>query len=231
MRAMPSRRDPPPADLAGGPPAPRSGRHVTAWPVPLVAAALLLLAILGYREIGFRAERARLASAVTAAQRALAARDAELAELREELHQREESLETLEAALVIAGRTLDVIQQHGLTFAVLRGGEGASPAEGHVLVGPPGGRAWLYAIGLPGIAADRVYALWWITEARGRVRAAVFHPDAYGVGRAEAPVPGDAGAIKAVAVTVEASAAAAEPAGPVVLRGRPQPRPGSGSPG
>jgi anti-sigma-K factor RskA len=198
----------------------RVARRRIGWHVPLAAAAALLLAILAYREIGFRAERARTAETLAAAQRALTARDAELATAREALHQSEEQVETLRAALAIASRSLDVVQQRGLTMVSLSRTENAPPAEAHILLSPPTGKALFYGFDMPGIPTDKVYELWWITEKQGPVRAAVFHPDAHGFGRVEAQLPADAGAIQAAAVTIEASPGVAKPAGPMVLLGK-----------
>ena len=203
------------------PPPARVARRRLGWHVPLAAAAALLLAIGGYREIGFRAERARIAETLAAAQRALTARDAELAAAREELHHSEEQMTTLRAALAIASRSLDVVQARGLTMVSLSQTEDAPPAEAHILLSPPTGKALFYGFDMPSIPTDKVYELWWITEKQGPVRAAVFHPDAHGFGRVEAQLPTDAGAIQAAAVTIEASPGAAKPAGPMVLLGKP----------
>jgi anti-sigma-K factor RskA len=201
------------------PAAARVARRRIGWRVPLAAAAALLLAILGYREIGFRAERARVGATLAAVQRALTAREAELDAAHADLHAREADVATLRAALTAADRALDVVQQRGLTLVALKETGDAPPAEAHVLLSPPSGRALFYAFGLPRIADDKVYELWWITEKEGPVRAAVFHPDAQGVGRVEAAMPPGAGAIQAAAVTIEAAPGVPKPAGPMVLLG------------
>lgn len=207
---------------AAAPPAARVARRRLGWQVPLAAAAALLLAVLGYREIGFRAERARVAATLAAAQQALTARDAELNAAREELHHREEEVATLRAALAFANQALDVVQQRGLTLVSLTQTEDAPPAEAHLLLSPPSGRALFYAFGLPAIPTDKVYELWWITENEGPVRAGVFHPDRHGFGRVEAQLPPAAGALQAAAVTVEAAPGSPKPQGPMVLLGKPR---------
>jgi anti-sigma-K factor RskA len=198
----------------------RVARRRIGWHVPLAAAAALLLAVVGYREVGFRAERARLTQTLAAAQGALTARDSELNAARTALDQREGDVASLKAALALANQSLDVVQQRGLTMVSLSQTEDAPPAEAHILLSPPTGRALFYAFDLPSIPTDKVYELWWITEKQGPVRAAVFHPDAQGFGRVEAQLPTDAGAIQAAAVTVEVSPGGPKPAGPMVLLGK-----------
>lgn len=200
-------------------PAPKVARRRLGWQTPLAAAAALLLAILGYREIGFRAERARTGATLAALQRALGAREGELATANAALAARERDVGALRAALAAAEASLGVVQQRGLSLVSLRETPESPPAEGHILLSRPSGRALFYAFGLPAVSADKVYELWWITEKDGPVRAAIFHPDAQGLGRVEATLPADAGAIQAAAVTVEAAGGVPKPQGPMVLLG------------
>ena len=67
--------------------------------------------------------------------------------------------------------------------------------------------------------SDKTYELWWITEKDGPVQAGLFKPDERGLGRIEATIPTDAGAIQAAAVTVEAAGGVPKPQGPMVLLG------------
>jgi anti-sigma-K factor RskA len=205
----------PPAPATASTPA----RQRSAWLVPLAAAASLLLATLGYREIGFRAERTRQAETIAALQRALTARDGDVAAAAAALAERERDAADLRAALAAAQESLAVVQQRGLTMVSLKETKDAPPAEGHILLSPPSGRALFYAFGLPRLPDDKVYELWWITEKAGPVRAAIFQPDAQGVGRVETIVPTDAGAIQAAAVTVEVAGGVPKPQGPMVLLG------------
>lgn len=204
---------------ASAPPAAKVARRRISWQVPLAAAAALLLAVLGYREIGFRAERARNADTIAALQRAVTARDGDLETVRATLAERERDATSLRAALAAAQESLAVVQQRGLTMVSLKETKDSPPAEAHILLSPPSGRALFYAFGLPKVADDKVYELWWITEKAGPVRAAIFHPDAEGVGRVEATLPADSGAIQAAAVTVEVAGGVAKPQGPMVLLG------------
>ena len=194
-------------------------RRRIGWQVPLAAAAALLLAILGYREIGFRAERTRAGETIAALQRALTAREGDLSTAHAALAERERDAASLRAALAAAQESLAVVQQRGLTMVSLKETKDAAPAEAHILLSPPSGRALFYAFGLPKVPDDKVYELWWITEKAGPVRAAIFHPDAQGLGRVEATLPTDAGAIQAAAVTVEAAGGVPKPQGPMVLLG------------
>lgn len=197
----------------------RAARRGAAWRVPLAAAAALLLAILGYREIGFRAERARTAETLAALQRALLARESDLATATAALTQHERDASALRAALAAAQDSAAILQQPGLSLVTLKETKDAPPATGHILLSPPTGRALFYAFGLPPVAPDKVYELWWITGSRGPVRAAIFRPDAQGVGRVDAALPADAGALHAAAVTVEQDPGVAAPQGPMVLLG------------
>ena len=194
-------------------------RRRLGWATPFAAAAALLLAVLGYREIGFRAERTRNTETLAALQRALTAREGELAAANAELATQERDVAGLRAALAAAQESLSVVQQRGLTLVSLKETKDSPPAQGHILMSPPSGRALFYAFGLPKVAEDKVYELWWITEKEGPVRAAIFHPDAEGVGRVEATIPEDVGALQAAAVTVEVAGGVAKPQGPMVLLG------------
>jgi RNA polymerase sigma-70 factor (ECF subfamily) len=189
------------------------------WQVPLAAVAALLLATLGYREVGFRAERTRAGETLAALQRALTARESDLIGANAALSARERDIAALRAALAGAQESLALLQERGLGLVSLREAPEAPPAEGHILLSRSSRRAVFYAFGLPAISADRVYELWWITETEGPVRAGIFHPDAHGVGRVEAALPGGGGAIQAAAVTVEAAGGVPRPLGPMVLVG------------
>jgi anti-sigma-K factor RskA len=221
--------DPPPhlrAELLarlrrGGTAAPkRAARRAITWQVPLAAAAALLLAILGYREIGFRAERARSAATVAALRQALTAREGDLATANAALARQEREVGDLRAALTALQESAAIVQQPGLTLVTLKETKDAPAATGHILLSAPTGRALFYAFGLPPVPADRVYELWWITEREGPVRAAIFQPDAQGLGRVEATLPAGAGAIQAAAVTVEVAGGVPKPQGPMVLLGK-----------
>lgn len=205
------------APIAG---APRVARRRLGWAVPFAAAAMALFAIAGYREIGFRAERARAVETVAALRRALDAGQREIAAGRAALAQREADVGGLRAALAQAEAALAVVQQPRLQMVSLRETKDAPPAAGHVLLSPPTGKALFYAFDLPRVPDDKVYELWWITEKEGPVRAGIFHPDERGLGRVEAVLPTDAGALQAAAVTIEAAGGVPKPAGPTVLLGK-----------
>jgi anti-sigma-K factor RskA len=200
-------------------PVAKVARRRFSWQVPLAAAAALLLATLGYREIGFRAERVRTGETLAALQRALSAREGELATANATLAKQERDVAGLRAALAAAEESSAILQQRGLTLVSLKETKDSPPAQGHILLSPPSGRALFYAFGLPKVADDKVYELWWITEKEGPVRAAIFQPDAEGVGRVDATLPEGVGALQAAAVTVEAAGGVPKPQGQMVLLG------------
>jgi anti-sigma-K factor RskA len=200
-------------------PVAKVARRRISWQVPLAAAAALLLATLGYREIGFRAERARTGETLAALQRALSAREGELATANATLAKQERDVAGLRAALAAAEESIAIVQQRGLTLVSLKETKDSPPAEAHILLSPPSGRALFYAFGLPKVPDDKVYELWWITEKEGPVRAALFQPDAQGVGRVEATMPEGVGALQAAAVTVEVAGGVPKPQGQMVLLG------------
>jgi anti-sigma-K factor RskA len=204
---------------ASAPAAPVVARRRIGWAVPFAAAALALLAITAYRENGWRAEREHQAAVVAALQQQIEAAHGDLAKVSAALAARESDVASLRAALAGAQESLSILQARGLSLVALRETKDAPPAEGHVLLSAPTGRALFYAFDLPPVPADKTYELWWITEKEGPVQAGVFHSDAQGVGRVEATVPSDAGAIQAAAVTVEAAGGVPKPQGPMVLLG------------
>jgi anti-sigma-K factor RskA len=209
------RNDAPPAARAG---AVVAGRRI-GWAAPFAIAALALLAFAAYREITWRAERDRQAGIIAGLQRDLTATRADANALSASLAARETDIAALRAALASAQESLSVLQARGLSLVALKQTKDAPPAEGHVLLSPPTGRALFYGFDLPAVPADKTYELWWITEKEGPVQAGLFHPDARGLARVEAAVPAGAGAIQAAAVTIEAAGGVPKPQGPMVLIG------------
>ena len=218
------------AGAAGPPPqgaaAPRLARRRIGWAMPFAAAALALLAIATYREVGWRAERARVQAertrqeqAVAALQRELEAARGDLARVSAALAQREGDVASLRAALAQAEETLSIVQRPGLDLVALKQTKDAPPAAGHVLLSVATGKALFYGFDLPQVPADKTYELWWITEKEGPVQAGLFRIDERGLGRVEASIPSGAGAIQAAAVTVEAAGGVPKPQGPMVLMG------------
>jgi anti-sigma-K factor RskA len=210
-----------------GPAVGRVARRRIGWAMPLAAAALALLAIATYREIGGRAERAglvaeraRQAQTIASLQRDLEAARGDLAKVSAILAQRENDVASLRAALAKAEEALSIVQRPGLSVVALKETKDAPPAAGHLLLSPPAGRALFYAFDLPQVPPDKAYELWWITEKEGPVQAGVFRPDERGLGRVETTIPADAGAIQAAAVTVEQAGGVPKPQGPMVLIGQ-----------
>jgi anti-sigma-K factor RskA len=201
-------------------------RRRIGWAAPLAAAALALLAFATYREIGWRAERLRLANerdrqaeAIVSLQHELETARGDFNRVSAALAQRESDIATLRSALAKAEEALSIVQRPGLNLVALKETKDQPPATGHVLLSVPTGKALFYAFGLPPVPADKTYELWWITEKEGPVRAGLFQPDERGLGRIDAAVPAGAGSIKAAAVTIEQAGGVPKPQGPMVLLG------------
>jgi anti-sigma-K factor RskA len=196
------------------------------WAVPVAIAALALLALASVREISWRVQEAdwraardRELALAGELQDQLTAARADFARVSTLLGARESDLAALRTALSEAKESLSILNSRGLNLVSLKETKDAPPAEGHVLLSPPTGRALFYAFDLPPVPADKAYELWWITEKEGPVMAGLFRPDERGVGRIEATLPSSAGAITAAAVTVEVASGVPKPQGPMVLLG------------
>jgi anti-sigma-K factor RskA len=217
-----------PVAVAPTAPAPsKVARRRIGWAVPFAAAALALLAIATYREIGWRAERARLdgerqaqLQSIASLQRDLEAARGDMTKVTAALAQRENDVNALRAALAKAEESLAIVQRPGLNLVALKETKDAPPAAGHILLSAPTGKALFYAFDLPKAPPGKAYELWWITEKEGPVPAGLFNPDERGLGRVETTVPTGAGAIQAAAVTVEDAAGVPKPQGPMVLIGQ-----------
>ena len=138
------------------PAASKVARRRIGWAMPLAAAALALLAIATYREIGWRAERARLDSRARspgADDRQPAARPrsrrGDFAKVSAALAQRENDVASLRAALAKAEESLSIVQRPGLNLVALKETKDAPPAAGHILLSAPTGKALFYAFDLP----------------------------------------------------------------------------------
>ena len=197
----------------------RVARRRIGWGLPFAAAAGVLLALAGAREIGWRAEETHQAEVLAAIERELAAARDDASNASAALAARERDVASLHAALASAQESLSILQARGLSLVALKETKNAPPAEGHILLSPPTGRALFYAFDLPAVPADKTYELWWITEKDGPVQAGIFHPDEHGLGRVETTMPAEAGTIQAAAVTVEVAGGVAKPQGPMVLIG------------
>ncbi len=205
-------------------PAPRRAKVIALprWSlVPLAAAAVALLVLGAVREAGLRNE--------------LGVAHQELEHVAQQLALKEKDVAALRAALASAEESLAIVQKPGLQLVRLTETPKSQPAEGpraeapraeapraeaHVLISPDTRRALFYAFDLPAVPADKAYELWWITEKEGPVSAGVFVPDRRGLGRIQAAVPAEAGAIQAAAVTIEPHGGLPKPTGPMVLLGK-----------
>jgi anti-sigma-K factor RskA len=188
--------------------------------VPLATAAVALLVFGVVRDKQLRDELGEQYELVANLRNKLGTTQSRVQSLTQELHAKEQDLTALRAALAAAQESLAIVQDPGLRMVALKQTPDARPAEAHALISSRSGRALFYAFDLPPAPAEKAYELWWITEKAGPIKAGVFHPDERGLGRVEAAVPADAGAIQAAAVTIEPAAGVPQPTGPMVLLGK-----------
>jgi anti-sigma-K factor RskA len=175
--------------LAGG-----AGGRGAPW---LALAASLLLAVgLG---AGLVSVRGRLAEVETE----LAARDRTLAQTRQQLTEREATLNSiLEPGVQLFQLTASGDPEPGIQLFWNR--------QQH--------RAIVYGYRLKSVPAGRAYQLWFIKDGKP-VPSVTFKPEADGHAKVERiPVPSD-GALSAAAITVEPEAGSAQPTSPIVMVG------------
>lgn len=187
--------------------------------VPLAAAATLVIAFGIVRMTGLQRALEEQRQLVARVQAELDVTQGELQRVSTALAAKENDVTSLRAALAAAQESLAIVQAPGLRMVKLKETPEQKPAEGHVLFDPRGGRALFYGFELPPVPQDKTYELWWITEKQGPINAGVFHPNERGLGRVDMPVPTDAGAIQAAAVTIEPAGGTEKPTGPMVLLG------------
>lgn len=193
-------------------------RRWVAVPLAAAAAAMLVFGIVHDRSLRDQlGERLQLIANLRSE---LGSTQSSLQHLTQDLAAKEKDLASLRAALASAQESLAVVQDPGLRMVALKQTPEAQPAEAHALISSGTRRALFFAFDLPPPPADKAYELWWITEKQGPVNAGVFHPDDRGLGRVEALVPVDAGAIQAAAVTIEPAGGVPKPTGPMVLLGK-----------
>ncbi len=188
--------------------------------IPLAAAAAALLVLGIVRDQRMRSEFDQQLRLVATLHGELEATQSKMQRLTQELAAKEQDLTSLRAALAAAQESLAIVQDPGLHMVALKQTAEARPAEAHALISSRTRRALFYAFDLPPPPADKAYELWWITEKEGPVNAGVFQPDDRGLGRVEASVPAEAGAIQAAAVTIEPAAGVPKPTGPMILLGK-----------
>jgi anti-sigma-K factor RskA len=188
--------------------------------LPLAVAAAAVLVFVIVRDKNLRSQLGDQYQLVASLRSELGTTQSSLQRLTQELAAKEKDLTSLRAALASAQESLAIVQAPGLQVVALKQTPEAQPAEAHALISSGTRRALFYAFDLPQPPADKAYELWWITEKEGPVNAGVFHPDERGVGRVEAVVPSDAGAIQAAAVTIEPAGGVPKPTGPMVLLGK-----------
>jgi anti-sigma-K factor RskA len=189
------------------------------WPVVALAlAATALLSIGIARDVEWRGTLNEQQRMVAQLRGDLTAAHGNLDRVAQQLAAQEKDLTSLRAVLAAAQESLAIVQAPGLRLVRLKEAPQAQPGDGHVLISASG-RALFYAFDLKPLPPEKAYELWWITEKEGPINAGVFRPDERGLGRIEAAVPTDAGAVQAAAVTIEPAAGVPKPTGPMILLG------------
>lgn len=182
----------------------RAGFFVPRWIlVPL--AALLLLAVWGIAgQVRLRQEVLRLS-----AEHDRLARNATV--LEQEAARARAEAQRMAAAL-------QVVASPGARATVLAGLDPAPGASGRTYVNPEERSALFYAFGLPPLAPDRTYQLWFIAGGQP-VSAGTFGVDEQGAASVRVGNVERAGEIQAWAVTIEPRGGVPQPTGAMVLKG------------
>lgn len=192
--------------LAGrGTPAARP-RSTSRWAAmaAAVAAILIVVAGLGWRQARLGADLDRLGAERDALARQVSGLDQQLGLARAQTQRMAESL------AIIASPGARSIQLAGL---------GPSPqASGSTFVNPQRGKAIFYAFDLPALAADKTYQLWWIEDDKP-VSAGTFNVDEQGTASVQVERLTPTGTIQAWAVTIEPKGGVPQPTGAMVLKG------------
>jgi anti-sigma-K factor RskA len=170
------------------------------WLLP-AAAGLALVVWSGWAQVRWRGEVERLQ-----AERDRLARQVTALESQRDLAQAEAQR---------MAQALGFITSPGVRSIQLAGLEPAPGASGHTFVDPRRGQAVFYASGLPALAPDRTYQLWFIADQP--VSAGVFAVDEDG--NASLRVADVAAGVQAWAVTIEPQGGVPQPTGPMVLKG------------
>jgi anti-sigma-K factor RskA len=177
---------------------------------PSMAAALALAASLAALVVSLIALRQQTAGRV------------EVAALRAEGDRLDRRVNALQDDLGRTGRNLEQLASamRAATFPgrqpiVLAGLEGAPNAAGAAFYHPAAREAVFYAYGLPGLAADRTYQLWYIVDS-GPISAGVFAVDQRGEATVDVAGLPEPSRINAWAVSVEPAGGVERPTGPIV---------------
>lgn len=185
---------------AAAPVRPRSGSR---WMPILAAASLLIAAVSGWRQARLGEELERVGT-----ERDRLARQVSGMNQQEGLA-RAESQRMAESLAIMTSPEARCIHLAGL---------GSTPtAVGHAFVNTRRGEAVFFALGLPALAPDKTYQLWWI-EGGKPVSAGVFQVDEQGTGSIQVE-RAPRGATEAWAVTVEPAGGVPQPTGEMVLKG------------
>jgi anti-sigma-K factor RskA len=209
--------------------APQRPSRSTAWRWRSVAAALVVVGLLGFLGRALlleRDERRELQVQLAEAEQRIEAlaRDQRRALADRDLAARERDVRAEALATAVRERDalaslVEVLGAENLRMLALSGRGAADGAQARAYLAPDSGRVVLLGHALPPAPAGSSYQLWLIHDGQP-ISAGVFDVDASGRARLEtaaaAPGPGDV----AVAVTIEPAGGVPAPSGPIVLAPR-----------
>ncbi len=178
-------------------------RSSSRWAMLAAAAALLIAVGLGLRQARLSEEMERVASERDRLARQVSGMS------------QQAGLARAEAQRMAA--SLAIMTSPGARCVHLAGLGPTPTAVGHAFVNSVRGEAVFFALGLPALASDKTYQLWWI-EGGKPVSAGIFKVDERGTGSVQVE-RAPRGATDAWAVTVEPAGGMPEPTGEMVLKG------------
>lgn len=193
-----------PATAAPASPVVAAPRRLAGWQL---AAAAVLLGVGLWGWIGqarLRDDLQRLAGERDRLARQVAGLDREVGLARTEAQQ--------------ATQALQVIASPDIRSVVLAGLGPTPGAAGHAYVNPRSRDALFYAFGLPRLAPDKSYQLWFIAGGKP-VSAGIFDVDERGAASLRVDQVADVRQIEAWAVTIEPKGGMPQPTGAMVLKG------------
>lgn len=141
----------------------------------------------------------------------------ENAELRQTVEEQRERIGALERERTELARHISFLVGRSTEHVRLAALEAAPGATGRAVVDRDSGRGQFFAYGLPPLATDRTYQLWYIVDGEP-LSAGIFEVGTDGVGTVDVEVDRPLDAIQTWAVTVEPEGGVPEPTGEMVLK-------------
>jgi anti-sigma-K factor RskA len=192
---------------------PRSG--LTAWRVAtgIAAAAFVAVSVFAGLLVNTAAHSHR------EFEQQIAAREAQLYQLRSQLVSSHQEVDTLKRVLNERARLDQILLAPDVRLTRLESLKPAPGSAGLVAVSTANGTALIQVTGLPVTPAGKTYELWWITKERGPVKAGLFQVQRPGtvIAAAEPPPAGQHALLSAV--TLEPAGGTSSPTGPMYLKG------------